>query len=158
MNLRKAGLSFAMAAALSISLVSCGPKDAEIKTGVEEKLKNTPGVTVDVKDGVATLSGTFADDAAKAAAETEAKSVKGVKSVVNNATVAPPPAPVVVSADQTLNTAVTAVVNAYPGLIANVQDGVITLTGEVKRADLPSVMQALNALRPKKVDNKATIK
>src|SRR5688572_11421104 len=105
MNLRKAGLSFAMAAALSISLVSCGPKDAEIKTSVEEKLKTTPGVTVDVKDGVATLNGTFADDAAKAAAEKEVAAVKGVKSVLNSATVAPPPAPVVVSADQTLTTA-----------------------------------------------------
>jgi hyperosmotically inducible protein len=157
MTLKKAGRSLAVMAALSFTLVSCGPKDAEIKTGVEEKLKNTPGVTVDVKDGVATLNGTFADEAAKTAAETEVKSVKGVKSVVNNATVVET-APVMVSADQTLSTAVAAVVSAYPGLIANVQDGVLTLSGEVKKSDLPKIMQALNALRPKKIENKAAIK
>ena len=47
----------------------------------------------DVKDGVVTLSGQVKDEAAKSSAETTAKGVKGVKSVINNLTVAPPPAP-----------------------------------------------------------------
>ena len=31
------------------------------------------------------------------------------------------------------------------------------LSGEVKKADLPKVMQALSALSPKKIDNKAKV-
>jgi hyperosmotically inducible protein len=39
-----------------------------------------------------------------------------------------------------------------------VKDGVVTLTGEINKTDLPRVMQALSALNPKKIDNKATVK
>jgi len=158
MNLKKAGLSFAVMASLSFSLVSCGPKDEDIKKSIEAKLSNVPGVSVEVKDGVATLSGAFIDDATKTAVENDIKAVKGVKSVVDNATVTPPPAPVVISADDQLKATVTEALKEYSGLSAEVKDGIVTLTGEVKKADLVKVMQALNALKPKKIDNKATIK
>ena len=38
------------------------------------------------------------------------------------------------------------------------QDGVITLTGEIKKDELKKLMPLLQSLKPKKVDNKATIK
>ena len=38
------------------------------------------------------------------------------------------------------------------------KDGVVTLTGDVKKSDLPKVMQALSAMHPKKIENKATVK
>ena len=41
---------------------------------------------------------------------------------------------------------------------ADVKDGVVTLTGEIKKASLPKLMQSLMALKPKKVDNKLTVK
>jgi hyperosmotically inducible periplasmic protein len=83
--------------------------------------------------------------------------VKGVKSVVNNATVTPPP-PVVISADDSLKTNVAAALKDYPTLQADVKDGVVTLTGDVQRSALPKVMQALSSLHPKKIENKATVK
>jgi hyperosmotically inducible periplasmic protein len=80
--------------------VSCKPKDADIKANVEKALKADPtmaSTTVDVKDGVVTIGGECKDDACKAHCEETAKSVKGVKSVVNNCAVpvvvAPPPPP-----------------------------------------------------------------
>jgi osmotically-inducible protein OsmY len=143
---------------LCIAVAACGPKDADIKADADKAIAGMQGLTVDVANGVATISGQAQNDAAKAAAEAAVKGVKGVKSVVDNASVAPPPAPVVISADDSLRTKAANVLKDYPTLTANVKDGVVTLTGEVQRSELPKVMQALNALRPKKIDNKATVK
>lgn len=160
MTSRSPTRTLAVLLSLSCALVvtACGPKDAEIKANVDQAIASTPGVTVEVSKGVATISGQFADEASKAAAEAAVKGVKGVKSVVDNATVAPPPPPVVISADDSLRTNVAAALKDFSTLTADVKDGVVTLTGEIKRSDLPKVMQALSALHPKKIDNKATVK
>lgn len=152
---------FAILLLLSVVMVSCKPKDADIKTAVEKAVAALPdasGVTIEVKDGVATITGQFKDEAAKAAAEAAAKAVKGVKSVVNNGTVTPPPAPVTISADDALTKGVTDAVKDFTTVKADVKDGVITLTGEIKKPELPKLMQSLNALKPKKVENKLTVK
>ncbi len=78
----------------TMMLVGCGAKDSDIQKSVEEAIKGnsaTANVNVAVADGVVTLSGEVADEAAKTAAGTAAQGVKGVKSVTNNITVAPPP-------------------------------------------------------------------
>lgn len=153
-----------MMIALAVGFVSCKPKDADIKTAVEQAISAIPdaaGATIEVKDGVATISGEFKDEAAKLAAEAAAKAVKGVKSVVNNGTVAPPPvaaAPVEVSADAALISSVADATKDFATVKADVKDGVVTLTGEIKKTDLAKLMQSLNALKPKKVENKLTIK
>src|SRR5690606_32110919 len=106
------------------------------------------------------ISGEVADESTKAAVETAAKSVKGVKSVTNNLSVPPPPPPVEISADATLQQTVASTLTSM-GLgqvVATVNDGVVTLTGEIKKADLPNLMQKLNELKPKKIENKLTIK
>ena len=55
-------LFFSVILMSSMFFIGCGPKDADIKANVEEKLKtNTdmPGaMTVSVVDGVATITGT----------------------------------------------------------------------------------------------------
>jgi len=152
--------ALARAVALTFIFAACGPKDADIKAAADKAIAGVQGVTVDVANGVATISGQFADDAAKSSTEAAVKAVKGVKSVVDNATVTPPPppAPVLISADDSLKTNVAAALKDYPTLSADVKDGVVTLTGEVQKAALPKVMQALSALKPKKIDNKATVK
>ena len=151
-------LQFLTAAALTLSVAACGPKDADIATAATTALAAVPGAAVSVASGVATITGELADSAARGAAEAAVKAVKGVKSVVNNATVKPPPPPVVISPDDSLKTNVVAALKDFPTLTADVKDGVVTLTGEVQRAALPKVMQALSALKPKKIENKATVK
>ncbi len=89
-------LLMGMAVLTTLAFVSCKPKDADIKTSIEAALKADPmmtGTTVDVKDGVATLTGQCKDDACKAMCEKTVAAIKGVKSVVNNCTVTPPPPP-----------------------------------------------------------------
>jgi len=154
-----------LAVFLVVSYTSCkGAKDSDVQASVESALRANPdlsGTVVSVKDGVATISGEVKSDAAKAQAETAAKGVKGVKSVVNNIAVAAPapdPAPVVISPDETLNRSVTDAIKDYPGVKAEVKDGVVTLTGDIKRSDLQKLMMNLNSLKPKKIENKLTIK
>ena len=159
MKISKILFSFLLMGSLFMS--GCKPKDADIKASIEEKMKADPmmsGMTVDVTDGVATISGTCSDQDCKNKCEETAKSVKGVKSVVNNCVIAPPPAPVTVNTDDALTKSVADAVKDHPTVKASVNDGVITLTGEIKRDQLSKLMMTLNTLKPKKIDNQLTIK
>ena len=148
---------------LFVSLAACNskPKDADVKAAVDKSIAAIPylsEINTDVKDGVVTLSGQVKDDGEKLGAEAAAKAVNGVKSVINNITIAPPPAaPVVITADDPLKASVDNTIKAYPGVTATVKDGVITLTGQIKKADLQKLMMALNTLKPKKIENQLTI-
>ena len=85
-----------MAVMVTLAFVSCKPKDEDVKAKIEAAIKADPmmaGAVVDVKDGVATLTGEVKDDACKALCEKTIGAIKGVKSVVNNCTVTPPPPP-----------------------------------------------------------------
>jgi hyperosmotically inducible periplasmic protein len=86
----------AVAIVATVSFTSCKPKDADIKASIEEAIKKDAmmsSTTVDVKDGVATITGECKDDACKAMCEKTIAGIKGVKSVVNNCTVKPVVAP-----------------------------------------------------------------
>jgi osmotically-inducible protein OsmY len=137
-----------------VSMQACKPKDADIKTAVDTAISSVSGVTASVSEGVVTLSGTVASDAAKTSAETAAKAVKGVKSISNNISVVLP----VISGDVVLNEGLKTVMAAFTGITAVAKDSVIILTGDVKRADLQKVIQAAQTLKPKKVENLLTIK
>lgn len=70
----------------------------------------------------------------------------------------PTPAPVVINPDDSLKTGVRDATKDYPGVTADVSNGEITLTGEVSRSKLPDLMQSLNSLRPKKINNNLKLK
>ena len=149
---------------VTVGFISCKPKDEAIKTAIEEKLNATAmmtGATVEVMDGVATIGGECKDNECKAACEKDVAAIKGVKSVINNCKIALPPpstAPVAIAADNPLEMAVSDALKDFPTVTASVKDGVITLTGEIKKDGLKKLMPALQALKPKKVDNKLTVK
>lgn len=146
----------------AISLLSCSPKDADLEKQISEKL-NTPGIHVTVHDGVATIIGNCDDEAFKKNIERSVKSVEGVKSVINNCqipepNVEPAAAAVVINPDNDLDKSVGKVIKAYDGVSATVVGGVVTLSGEIKREQLQPLIQSVQELKPKKVDNKLTIK
>lgn len=156
----------AIAIVSTVSFVSCSPKDADIQKAVEAKITAMPemvkGATVEVKDGVATLSGECKDEMCKAECEKAAKEVKGVKSVVSNFTIMapePPAAPVVITADDPLSKGVADATKDFPGVTATVNDGVVSVTGDISKANWKKLKMALDGLHPKKVDGAAlTIK
>ncbi|CAN5777234.1 hypothetical protein BH10BAC2_BH10BAC2_40200 [soil metagenome] len=148
----------------SVLLSSCSVKDADIEKAIAEKVTSTPemsGLAATVKDGVVSLSGECKDDACKTSCETAIKGMKGVKSVVSTVGITPPPAPVApveIAADDPLTQAVADASKDFTGVTATVKDGVVTLKGEIKKMDLPKLMQAIMASKPKKVDNQLVIK
>src|SRR5450432_1625988 len=66
---------FTAIAFIAVSMPSCksGPKDADLEKSITEKAAaisaDATGLAATVKDGVATLTGVFKDDATKAAFE-----------------------------------------------------------------------------------------
>jgi hyperosmotically inducible periplasmic protein len=157
--------------AMAISFTSCKskPKDADIKAAVETALKADPmavGLMVDVKDGVATLSGQCMDEACKTHCADLVKGIKGVKSVVDNCTIAPLPPPPVVpivtdAAADALTKAVTDALKDFPTVIGTVKDQVLTLTGEISKDKVQKLMMGLNALKSmglKSIDSKGLVK
>jgi osmotically-inducible protein OsmY len=145
---------------ISLLFTACKPSDSAIAESVKSKISAvTQGLMVDVKEGVVTLSGQVPDDATKAAVESALQGIKGVQSIVNNITVPPPPPPVVINPDDVLRSTIQAAFDAQgiKGITAAVNNGEVTLTGDVKKADLQKVMQAANESKPKKVVNQMKI-
>lgn len=154
MNLKHAFSLFLLSGALTLGMVSCKSKvsDADLKAKVETVTSTNPNVSVDVKDGVVTLSGTVNSEDEKIALENSAKATdsKSIKSVVNNITVQ---APVEINTnDAELISKVADATKDFPTVQATVKDGIITVTGTVEQARIQTLKQALDGLNPKKVD------
>ncbi|HMG88711.1 MAG TPA: BON domain-containing protein [Chryseolinea sp.] len=152
--------------ALMASLFSCQPNDEKIDEAAKTALAGNAalsGVSASVQDGVVTLSGEVENDELKSLAQTTLVEIKGVKSVVNNVTVkpqGPTPEELKQMSDSALQAKVTEAFTRYKvsGVTATVVDSVVTLTGDIKRADLQNAMKAANEAAPKKVENKLNIK
>jgi osmotically-inducible protein OsmY len=147
-------------------LISCSPSDEQITESVQKTLSANPSfrpVSATVKEGVVTLSGEVEADETKTLAETSITGVKGVKSVVNSVTVKPA-GPTAEELKKTADDALLAKVNEnfatykVQGITATVSDGIVTLTGDIKRSDLQNAMKAATESGAAKVENKMTIK
>ena len=149
--------------AVTMFFTSCKPSDSAIAEAVKSKVSSvTQGLNVDVKEGVVTLTGQVADDATKAAVESALQGIKGVKTVVNNTTLPPPPPPpppVQINPDDVLRSTIQSAFDTkgFKGITAAVSNGEVTLTGDVKKADLQKVMQVANESKPKKVINQMKV-
>lgn len=148
---------------LAVSLIACSPKDEDIEKNITEKLGDIPEVQVTVYEGVATIVGTCEDEIFKKNIERSVKAVKGVKSVVNNCqfpkpNVEPAAAAVIINSDSDLDKSVGRIIKRYDGVSATVVGGVVTLSGEVKGSELQFLIQRVQELKPKRVDNKLTVK
>lgn len=148
--------------AIAVFVAACGKSDADLTKAVQDKLtaEKVTGVTVAVKDGVATLTGEVADVTVKSKAEAAAKGVEGIKSVTNSLTTKPLPTPAPPSPDKMIEGTVDQAIKklGITGITVTVADGEVTLTGDVSKDNLAKVMQAANEAKPKKVNNKLTIK
>jgi len=65
--------------------------------------------------------------------------------------------PVEISSDDKLRTSVNDIAKNYGDVKAEVNDGVVTLTGTVKQDELQNLIMKVQELKPKKVENKLTI-
>lgn len=91
-----------------LATVGCtkAPNDSQLTEQIQSKLSHDSGlqdksITVQTQNGVVTLSGTVDNDAQRTAASRYASDMKGVKQVVNDLQVGPPPAPPAQTAEST---------------------------------------------------------
>lgn len=145
---------------LGFGAVSCNNvNDADIQQAAQEALNANPdltGVMVTVQNKVATLTGTVQDEATRAYAESAVSGVENVVSVINQIVVIPP-APDFSALDSAINASLADALKDHPKISATVQDGIITINGEIKQSELPVLMEKLNALNPQQIINNATI-
>lgn len=153
--------AIALILVLGMSVVSCkNVKDADVQNAAQEVVMADPaltGVVVTVQEQIATLTGIVEDEAAKMAAESAVAAVENVKSVVNQIQVIPP-APDYTELDAAINAALADALKDHANVTATVQDGVITLNGEIREKDLPTLMEKMNALNPVQIVNNLTVK
>lgn len=157
MNLTK--LLMAVVVSTTLLFISCKPKDADIKAAIETALKADPmmsGTMVDVKDGVATISGECKNPDCKTMCEKTVAAVKGVKSVVNNCTVAPPPPPpppppasLTTMLDEATQQKVKDGLKDIAGVTVEFAGDKAILAGEVTKANRMKIMQMLAAAKVK---------
>jgi len=143
--------------ACAIFMMACGKSDADLQKAATDKLvaDKVAGVTVAVKDGIATLTGEVADATVKSKAAASVKTVEGVKSVTDNVTTKPLPTPAPVSPDKMLEGTITQNImkKGITGVTVSVANGEVTLSGTVDKAKVPEIMMLANESKPSKVIN-----
>lgn len=155
----------ALAVAISFGAVSCKKKvsDADLQTQATTVVTSNPGTSVEIKDGVAHLSGTFETQEEKDAMIKQLKAINGIKDVHDMATVAPStaaPAPVEIESavDPAVQQKVQDAVKDIPGVKVEVINGELTLTGNISSSDARKVKESVDALKVGKVHYNYTVK
>ncbi|MEO7317164.1 MAG: BON domain-containing protein [Ginsengibacter sp.] len=143
-------------ALMVFTAASCNnkPNDKEIQDNVTQKLQaneNYAAVNSTVKNGTVTLTGMCKGDNCAADIEKNIKDVNGVQKVENNITKDN-------STDLTMRTSVQSILTKYPGVQADVTNGVIVLRGTIDGVNLQSLMSELSSLHPDKIDNQLLVK
>ena len=140
-----------------IFMAACGKSDADLQKAVAAKLAadGVSGVTATVKDGVATLTGEVADVTVKSKAETSARSVEGIKSVVNSTTTKPLTVATPAAADPALTGKITEDLKkaGCTGASVTVVNGKVTVTGEVPNAKYATCIQTIQQSGITGIDN-----
>ena len=144
-----------------ILMAGCwGKSDADLGKAAADKLKaetTTSGVTVEVKDGVATIKGEVADEAAKAKAAEIAK-VEGVKSVTNEVTVKPPAPPAKADTVDKAKIEEALKKGGYNDVTVDTTTTPATLRGTVPKGKLAQAVQAAQQAAGKPLKNEITEK
>ncbi len=142
-------------ALFSLTFAQCSskPNDQQIQDSVTAKLQVDPSlntIEASVIDGIVTLNGQCEGNDCSAKAQSIAAEVDGVQSVTNNITMN-------TDTDLTLRTSVQAIISKYVGVQADVADGAVVLRGTINKDQLQPLMNELEALQPKSLDNQLAV-
>ena len=153
--MKKIFTTAALAILVSTVAVSCKKKnnDADLQTKATAVVAADPQAKVEVKDGVAHLSGTFKDAAAKDQMIASLKAIEGIKDVMDMSTVeasAPVVETKVASAPENLQKVKDALKD-FPKVKAEVVNGELTINGDVTKEDAKKIKQSIDALKVGKV-------
>ena len=150
----------ALALMVSTVAVSCKkkPNDTELATQATEIVKANPTASVEVKEGVAHLSGTFATQAEKDAMIASLKAIPGVKDVMDMASVTPAAAVETASVvDPAVQQKLADAVKDFKTVKVEVVNGELTLTGDVTAEQARKIKMSVDALKLGKVNFKYNV-
>lgn len=151
----------ALALAVSFGSVACKKKvsDADLQTQATTIVTANPNASVEVKDGTAHLSGTFADEASRDQMIASLKAILGIKDVMDMSTIEAAPVVETVSAvDPEVQQKVTDAVKDFPSVNVDVINGELTLTGNVSPEQARKIKMSVDALQVGKVNYNYTVK
>ncbi|WP_294272941.1 BON domain-containing protein [uncultured Chryseobacterium sp.] len=153
----------ALAVAISFGAVSCKKKvsDADLQTQATTVVTSNPNASVEIKDGVAHLSGTFESQEAKDAMIKQLKAINGVKDVHDMATVAPAvmaPVETQSATDPAVQQKVQDALKDFPSVKVQTVNGELTLTGNVSAQQARKIKESVDALKVGKVNYNYTVK
>lgn len=148
----------ALAIAVSVGSISCKKKvtDADLQTQATTVVTSNPNATVEVKDGQAHLSGTFADQESKDAMIASLKAIPGIKEVHDMSTVAV--VETVSAVDPMVQQKVADAVKDFPSVKVEVVNDELTLTGNVSPEQARKIKMSVDALKVGKVNYNYTVK
>ncbi|MCX2743142.1 BON domain-containing protein [Mangrovivirga sp. M17] len=146
-------------------MAACGPSDGELTEAVRAELEGVEGlenVEVAVDAGIAQLTGQVESEEMKETAGGIAENVKGITEVANSIIVDVSMDDTVDSvsmSDSELKEKVKANFQEYQldNINIEVDNGVVTLTGEIREEELHEVMSAAMESGADKVINKLTV-
>ncbi|AYO58497.1 transporter [Chryseobacterium sp. 6424] len=151
----------ALALAVSFGSVACKKKvsDADLQTQATTIVTANPNASVEVKDGTAHLSGTFADEASRNQMIASLKAIPGIKDVMDMSTIETAPVVETVSAvDPEVQQKVADAVKDFPSVNVEVVNGELTLTGNVSPEQARKIKMSVDALQVGKVNYNYTVK
>ncbi|MCZ2084865.1 MULTISPECIES: BON domain-containing protein [unclassified Kaistella] len=150
----------ALALAVSFGSISCKKKvsDADLQTQATTIVTSNPNASVEVKDGQAHLSGTFADQASKDQMIASLKAIPGIKDVHDMSTVEAPVVETVSAVDPAVQQSVADAVKDFPSVKVEVVNGELTLTGNVSPEQARKIKMSVDALKAGKVNYNYTVK
>jgi hyperosmotically inducible protein len=153
----------ALAIAVSFGSISCKKKisDADLQTQATTIVTSNPTASVEVKDGVAHLSGTFVDEQSKNAMIAQLKTVNGIKDVMDMTKIeAPVVAPVATTSavDPAIQQKVQDALKDFPSVKVEVVNGELTLTGTASSMQARKIKESVDALKVGKVNFNYTVK
>lgn len=152
----------ALALLFSVAAFSCkkNVSDAELTTQSTTVVAAYPGTSVEVKEGVAHLSGTFASQGDKDAAIAAIKNIKGVRDVMDMASVeaANSVMETITAIDQETQQKVADAIKDFPSVKMDVVNGELTLTGEVTAEQARKIKMSVDALKVGKVNYNYNVK
>lgn len=148
----------ALALAVSFGAISCKKKvsDADLTAKATTTITANPNASVEVKEGVARLSGVYATAEERDAAIAELKKIEGVKEVMDMTSIAP--AVEVNEVDPAVLAKVQDAVKDFPSVTVEVVEGQLTLTGNVSSTQARKIKESIDALKIGKYNNNLVVK
>lgn len=146
------------ATTLLVGACGSGRPDAEIQSDIESQIQQNAelsSVSATVVDGDVTLLGQCKSDKAREEAEKSIKDVAGVGKVTNNIMVSQN---FMVTSDADLRDNAKRVASKYGDVQTAVNNGIITLRGEIRKSKVQQLMMDLSALRPLRIENQLLVK